>query len=156
MTETNDSNVVALYNDEIDRKVLALRLNGVSIRRIGRELKLTDKQTLAALDRVLPSLGPDLRTRLFREDLARCDDLMVYWYQKAKDGSAVATSLCVDLMKRRAAMAGTDSPQRIDVVVAQQVADDPSSTVQLLAELDRIAAERTPPSDPVIEAKTDP
>jgi hypothetical protein len=67
MTDTSDNNVVTLYDDEIDRKVLTLRLNGIAIRRIGRELKLSDKQVLAALDRGLPTLGPDLRTRLFRE-----------------------------------------------------------------------------------------
>jgi hypothetical protein len=67
---------------------------------------------------------------------------MTYWYQKAREGSAVGTSLCVDLMKRRAAMVGTDSPSNLRVeVIGEATANQPSSTEALLRELDRIANE---------------
>jgi hypothetical protein len=147
MTDTSDSddsggNVVALHDDEIDRKVLHLRLAGIAIRKIGRELELSDKAVLASLDRALPQLTPEMRIWLYREDLARLDELMVHWYTQAKGGSTTATSLCVKLMERRSAMTGTDAPVRLDVVVERQTAESPGSTQLLLDMLNKIAAER--------------
>jgi|SRR4051794_30225341 hypothetical protein len=148
-----NSGVVALYDEEVDRKVLGLRLAGVSIRRIGRELKLTDKQTLAALDRALPSLSPEMRIRLFREDLARLDELMIYWFGQAKTGSATGTALCIKLMERRAHLTGIDAPShtRVEVLVEATAQSAENSTAVLLRELNRIAAEQ--PGEVIVEGE---
>jgi hypothetical protein len=50
----------------------------------------------------------------------------------------------VKLLERRASMLGTNAPTRVYIVVEQTTAGQPDSTSQLLAELDRIAAERNP------------
>lgn len=155
MGKAMSDNVLVLHDDEVDRKVLNLRLAGVAIRRIGRELKLTEKQTLAALDRALPNLSPEMRVRLFREDLARVDELMIYWYTQAKGGSATATQLCIKLMERRAHLTGIDAPAtaRIEVVASATQAE--GSTAMLLRELNRIAAERQA-SPLILEGEPEP
>jgi hypothetical protein len=142
---TGSSNVIVLHDDDQDRKILQVRLAGTSIRKIGREFGLTDKQVLASLDRSLPSLTPETRIRLFKEDLARLDELMIHWYALAQTGHATATTLCVKLMERRAQMIGADAPVHMRVeVVDQSATEQSSSTDILLRELNRIAAEAKP------------
>jgi hypothetical protein len=148
MTDTNDSNggnVVSLFDDdEVDRKILALRLAGVSIRKIGREYSLSDKQVNESLDRSLPTLSDEMRIQLFKIDLQRLDELTTYWWQQAKSGSAVGTTLVVKLMERRSQMLGSDVAPHMRVQVIQQGAGPQEGSTQLLiAEIERIAAEKS-------------
>jgi|tagenome__1003787_1003787.scaffolds.fasta_scaffold20537934_2 hypothetical protein len=149
-TDTGTGTVVALHGDaerdERDHEILQLRLAGLSIRRLAREFKVTDREVLRALERGLPQLTPETRTRMFREDLLRLDELMIHWFAAAKNGSASAanaTQLCLRIMERRSALCGLDAPVhwRIEVI-EQAAASAESSTAALLKELDRIAAER--------------
>ena len=154
---SDSGNVAVLFNDDLDREVLALRLTGHSIRSIGRALKLRDSEVLRSLDRSLPSLSPDMRIRLYKEDLQRLDDLMVHWYQKAREGSALATTLAIKLMERRSQMLGSDMPARmkIEVVAGGAQQHTESSTKALIRELDRIASERAPALQ-IVSSEPDP
>jgi hypothetical protein len=161
MTDSSDSagdggNVVILHDDELDQKVLRSRMAGTSIRRIARELSLTDRQVNASLDRTLPDLSPEMRIRLFKEDLARLDELLVAWFAQAKNGSATATGLVIKIMERRSALCGLDQPVAMRMEVIQAGAtEQQNSTLVLLEHLNRIAAEHKQPDELVVEPETE-
>jgi hypothetical protein len=115
--QTSSGEVVDIRDrdDEIDQKVLQARLGGEAIGQIGRRLKLSDRAVLRSLARSLPELTPELRQRLYQEDLVRCDQLLGVWFAKARGGDAAATSLCIKIMERRSAMVGSDSSTRIEL-----------------------------------------
>jgi uncharacterized protein YbjQ (UPF0145 family) len=145
-----ESNVVDTL--DLDADILARRLGGLSIRRLAREFSITQTAVLNSLDRSLPQLSPQLRTRLYREDLQRLETLIGAHWASAATGSQSSTQLVLRLLERRAAMLGADAATRIDVVV-EQVGATPDSTSQLLAMLDQIAAERSAPEGLLIEGK---
>lgn len=138
-------NVVALRDDERDERILQLRLAGVSIRRLSREFKMPERHVLDVLDAMLPKLSPENRVRMFREDVARIDELLVQHYAAARSGSINSSQLVIRLLERRSSMVGYDVPlsARVAVEVIQHSAvEREGSTALLLAELDRIAAEQ--------------
>jgi hypothetical protein len=145
-TMHDDQNVVAIRDEEaeLDRKVCRLRLAGTGIGEIGRALKLSDRAVLRSLNRSLPELTSELRMRLYQEDLLRCDTLIGVWYEQARSGSAVATSLVVKLMERRASMVGSDSHTKIELIVPSAKEEPNNSTVALLEALNRIVEEGKP------------
>jgi hypothetical protein len=129
--------------------LLAMRLSGLSIRRLARHFGCTETTILRVLDEALPPLSNETRVRLYREDIARIDDLLIAFYPRAKQGDGPAAQIVLRLLERRALMTGTDAPQRLDVVVAQATGDAPEgSTEALIREIERIAAER---GTPIIE-----
>jgi hypothetical protein len=138
---------------DLDAAVLERRLAGLSIRRLSREFKISEKGILDSLDRSLPQLSPELKIRIYREDLQRLEALISAHWGSAATGSQSSTQIILRLLERRAAMIGADSPTRIDVVI-ERVGEHPDSTTQLLAELDRIAAERKQPEGLLIEGTT--
>jgi hypothetical protein len=153
MTDSN-SVVDLIRPDEIDRKVLALRLAGVSIRKVARELKLTDKQVLESLDRGLPTLDGPARARYLREALAQLDELQSCWHTAART-SATAAAIVLKVAERRSALLGLDAPAHVRLDPVQIALGDRAqegSTEALLKELERIAAER-PSGGPRIEAR---
>jgi hypothetical protein len=144
MTSNGGNGVELISPDDLDRKVLALRLAGVSIRKVGRELKLTDKQVLASLDRGLPRLDGPARSRYLRESLAQLDELQSWWHTAART-SATAAAIVLKVNERRGALLGLDAPAhlRLDPVrIVAGAEPQESSTEALPRELDRIAAER--------------
>ena len=145
--------------DECDAQVLHLRLAGVSVRRIGRQYGLTDKQVLAALDRTLPTLDAEARARYLRESLGQLDELSSWWYGQAKT-SAPAAMLCLRINERKAALLGLDAPQHVRLDPVQIIANagpQQGSTEALIAELDRIVAERKcSPAAPQIDYDPEP
>jgi hypothetical protein len=138
---TDTGTVVNLL--DLDAEILRQRLNGTSIRRLAREFKIPEYQVLQSLDRSLPPISAETRVRLYREDLCRLDDMLTAFYPQAKNGMQGAATICLKLLERRSAMTGSDAPQRVDVTV-KQAAEEPNSTIMLLNELNRIAAERDP------------
>ena len=68
--------------------------------------------------------------------------MLIAFYPQAKQGNALACNVCLRLLERRSAMVGTDAPVKVDVVVEAAAAAVPRSTASLIAELDRIVAER--------------
>jgi hypothetical protein len=161
MTDGTDSggsggNVVALRDDDLDASILRQRLAGLSIRRIGKEFKLSDRAVLDALDRALPPLNPEMRTRLFKEDLCRLDELLTHWYAQARNGGAMATQLCIKIMERRSALCGLDAPATMRMEVIQHgAAEQPNSTQLLLDQLNRIVAERQQLGELVVETEAE-
>jgi hypothetical protein len=153
MTDSSN-NVVDLL--DLDAEILRQRLAGMSIRRLAREFKIPEYQVLQSLDRSLPPISAETRVRLYREDLARLDDMLTTFYPQAKNGMSGAATICLKLLERRSAMTGADAPQRVDVTVVQAPDEDPNSTLRLLAELDRIAAERDDPKLIENEPSDDP
>jgi hypothetical protein len=139
-TDTSSNNVVPLIDDELDQRVLELRLDGHSLHRIARGLGLSARRVEQSLSRTLPELTPELRTRLFQEDILRLDQLMVGWFQRARSGDAVATGLCIKLMERRSCMIGADASVKIELIREPQEQEG-GSTVALLEQLRAIAAE---------------
>jgi hypothetical protein len=127
---------------ERDAKILALRLAGVSIRKIGREYKMTDAAVLESLDRSLPCLDAHTRARYLRESLAELDELKSWWHLRAKDSPAAA-AIVLKIAERRAAMLGLDQPAatRVEIITSQS-ADSPDSMAQLEAALAAVANER--------------
>jgi hypothetical protein len=143
--------------DECDAQVLHLRLAGVSVRRIGRQYGLTDKQVLAALDRTLPTLDAEARARYLRESLGQLDELSSWRYGQAKT-SAPAAMLCLRINERKAALLGLDAPAHVRLDPVQIIANagpQQGSTAALIAELDRIAEERNR-SAPRLQIEPDP
>jgi hypothetical protein len=136
------SDVTELVTPEDENRILQLRLSGLSVRRLAREFKLRETEIIRILDAALPPLSQATRIRLFREDIARLDDLLIAFYPQAKQGNAAAAGICLKLLERRAAMVGTDAPVRVDAVVEQAAAAAPQSTAALIEELDRIVRER--------------
>jgi hypothetical protein len=129
---------------DLDELILHDRMySGMSIRRLSRKHGISEDQVLKALDRVLPPLSPETRVRIFREDLHRLDEMLAAHYPAARTGSSSSAMTCLRILERRSAMVGHDSPLRVDVLL-QPKADAPSSTEQLLLELQRIVDERTP------------
>jgi hypothetical protein len=155
------SNVVELTTpSERDQQVVALRLAGVNLARIAREVGLGGtKEVIAALERALPTVDAAYRGRILREELARLDQLQSWWYAAAKT-SASAAAIVLKIAERRAAMLALDAPQHVRLDPVQVIAGGepkPSSSEALLRELNRIANERSagglateaePPSDP--------
>jgi hypothetical protein len=140
-------NVVDLVPTVDPEAVLQLRYAGLSIRRLSRHFRCSEKVILDALDAALPQLSQATRIRLYREDLGRIDDLFLTYYPLAKQGQGSAAHVCLKLLERKSAMVGHDSPQRLDVHVVAETADAPGSTAALIRELERIALERSGPAD---------
>jgi hypothetical protein len=150
-------NIVDLAQAVDPESLLQLRYCGLSIRRLSRHFRCSEKVILDALDLALPQLSQQTRVRLYREDLGRIDSLFETYYPRAKSGDGPSAQICLRLLERRAAMCGTDQPQRIDVVVAQANADVPEgSTAALIRELERLADERQQASGVVIEHEASP
>jgi hypothetical protein len=139
-----DNSLVDLL--DLDELILHDRMyGGLSIRRLARKHGISEGQVLKALDRVLPPLSPETRVRLFREDLHRLDEMLAAHYPAARTGSSAAAQTCLRILERRSAMVGHDCPVRVDVILEPK-ARAPSSTEQLLLELNRIVAERSEPA----------
>jgi hypothetical protein len=127
----------------MDQHILQRHLDGLSIRRIAREFRMSDRAVNEALDRALPPLDAGLRQRLYRADLARLEELLGYWQAKALEGSATATGLVLKILERRASLTGIDAPINMRLQVIEQTSEqEPTSTEALLAEFNRIAEER--------------
>jgi hypothetical protein len=141
---TND--VVELVTPEDENRILQLRLSGMSVRRLAREFKLRETEIIRILDAALPPLNQATKIRLFREDIARLDDLLIAFYPEARKGNVASAGICLKLLERRAAMVGMDSPVRIDISAEAVAAETPRSTAALIEELDRIVAERQRPA----------
>jgi hypothetical protein len=135
----SDSNIVDLV--DVDCAILAARLGGVSIRRLSKQFQLSEREILRSLDRSLPPMSAETRMRLFREDVARLDELLQTYWPAARTGSSSAAQICLRLLERRASMTGCDSPVRVDLTI-ESTTEQQTSTDVLLAELNRIAAER--------------
>jgi hypothetical protein len=137
---------------ERDRKIFALRLAGVSERRIAEELKCDAKQVEAALLRMTGTVPPNLRQRTLVMELDRLDALQKAHYAAAVQGGTSATVVTLKIMEARARLMGLYAPTRTDDPLSTDVQYG-SSTDQLLAELDRIAAERGAGPGPLIEGE---
>jgi hypothetical protein len=140
-----DSNNVVDLGDQadVDAEILRQRLSGLSIKRLSRAFGISEGRVLKSLDRSLPKLSPELKVRLYKEDLARLDELLHAFYPLAKTGSSSAAQTCIKLIERRACMVGSDAPTKVDILVEKRQVTN--STEDLLRELDRIAAERPAP-----------
>jgi hypothetical protein len=141
----SNSNVIELTTQsEIDERVLALRLAGIGTTRIARELKLRGtKEVIEALERALPTVDASYRSRILREELARLDQLQSWWHDAART-SAPAAAILLKIAERRSMMLGLE-PQHIRMDPVQIVSGNQpqeGSTAALLAEMDRICAER--------------
>src|SRR4051794_38686601 len=107
MPNGNDSsddvpaNVVTFQSqDEVDQHVVRQRLRGAQVRTIGRNLGLSDKQVLSALDRALPTLDAGLRQRLFKLDLDRTDLLLEAFFERALGGHLGSAEYCLKVLQR--------------------------------------------------------
>jgi hypothetical protein len=69
---------------EDENRILQLRLSGLSVRRLAREFKLRETEIIRILDAALPPLNQATKIRLFREDIARLDDLLISFYPEAE------------------------------------------------------------------------
>jgi hypothetical protein len=149
-------NVVELtVSSERDQKVLGLRLAGISTGKIGRELGLSNKEVIAALERALPVVDASYRARVLKEELARLDQLQAWWYSAAKTSGSAAL-LCLRIAERRAQMLGLDAPQhmRLDPIqLVASAAPRENSTAALLRELERVVAEREGPGALTVETE---
>jgi hypothetical protein len=152
VTET-DSNVVALHDDNLDRRVLKARLAGTSVNQLSKKYRISTKAVLASLDRTLPAIDSTTRARIFREDLARLDELLTPWYAAAREGNATACALTLKILERRAHLTGIDAPEHMRIELLEQRGAEPTSTERLLFELDRIAAERVNKLPEIIEGE---
>jgi hypothetical protein len=128
-----------------DAKILALRLAGISVRKIAAEFRMNDAAVLESLDRSLPCLDAHTRARYLRESLAELDELKSWWHVRAKD-SAAAAAIVLKIAERRACMLGLDAPaaQRVEIITSQS-GDQTNSTQALIDQLQVIAAERPQP-----------
>jgi hypothetical protein len=141
------TNVIELTSPgQRDAQILALRLAGVSIRKIAAEFKLGDKAVLEALDRTLPCLDATTRARYLRESLAELDQLKSWWSQRAKD-SAAAASILLKINERISCTLGLDQPAatRVEIITSQSADQTNNSMAQLEAALRAVAAERPQP-----------
>jgi hypothetical protein len=134
---------VTVIDDELDQdaEILRQRLAGLSVRRLARTFNISENRVLKSLDRSLPKLSPEVKVRLYREDLSRLDELLAAFYPLAKTGSSSAAQTCIKLIERRACMVGFDAPTKVDILVEKREGSG-NSTEDLLRELDRIVAER--------------
>jgi hypothetical protein len=155
VSNTDTENVVEFTTR--DQQVLGLRLAGVSTRKIARELKISDKEVIAALYRALPVIDAAYRARILREELERLDQLQSWWHTQART-SATAAAIVLKIAERRAQMLGLDAPAHVRLDPVQIVAGaepQPYETAALIAALDRIAGERQP-CGPQIDAEAEP
>jgi len=91
-----------------------------------------------------PALDPIARARAFQTEVARLEQLLSWWNEPART-SIPAAHLVLEVSKRKAALLGLDAPQRLDPIrIVTEKHEEPNSTVRLLNELNRIAAERQP------------
>jgi hypothetical protein len=158
MTDTSNTgtNVVALHDDNLDRRVLKARLNGTSVNQLSKKFRVSTKVILSSLDRALPAIDATTRARIFREDLARLDELLMPWYKAAKEGNATACALTLKILERRAHLTGIDAPEHMRVELLEQRGAEMTSTERLLFELDRIANERVNRLPEIIEGEVTP
>lgn len=138
---------------ERDRKVFQLRLAGVSPRRIADELGCSGEQVEASLLRMTGTPTASLRQRTMLMELERLDALQKAHYAAAVQGGTSATVCVLKIMERRARLLGLDAPTRTDNPLGDGGAHSENSTETLLAELDRIAAERGAGDGPIIEGE---
>jgi hypothetical protein len=114
------------------------------------------EDVIEALERALPTVDASYRSRVFREEIARLDQLQSWWHNAART-SASAAAILLKIAERWAMMLGLDAAQHTRMDPVQVVAGDRAdegSTARLILELDRIANERKS-GGPVIEAEAE-
>ena len=140
---SSGTNVVELDDEDLDRRILAARLRGTSVYDLAKMVGKSVRVVTRSLSRTLPEVTPELRQRLFAEDLVRIDELLGAFYDQAKGGSLGAANIVIKLLERRACMTGGQSVTRIEIMATEAI-EKPGSTEALIRELDRIAAEGKP------------
>jgi hypothetical protein len=133
-----------------DLEVFEKRLAGASVHAIAKEMHLPVKEIDAALTRACCPLDEGFRLTTIGLELARFDQLVRVFYEKALDGDASAANVLIKVSERRAAILGLDVPaaSRQDPVVLQTgQTPQPTTTERIRAALDRIAGQRTAEPD---------
>ena len=153
MSDTAD--IELMTQAELDQKVVSLRIAGVSLAAISKELNLGGvKEVTAALERGLPVVDASYRARILREELQRLDQLQSWWFVASRT-SISAAAITLKIAERRSALLGLDAPQHVRMVIAEAHPQS-SSTEVLLRELNRIAANSPANSSVVLEGRADP
>jgi hypothetical protein len=140
VSDSGSGNVVTFQTTaQRDREILQLRLAGIGISQLAHRFRCKERTIIAALNNQLPQLDNETRFRYLRESVSQLDQLMSWWWPKAKDQPAAA-SLCLKINEQRAQLLGIGAPVKVDVV---RIGDEPpqTSTEELLTALKRIADE---------------
>lgn len=144
---------VVLYVDALatfdrDRKAHELKIRGYSDRQISDQLGCSVDQVRAGIARMQGDIPPDWKRRTIQADLDRLDALWLTHFQKAVEGDALSTKLCLDMMERRARLAGLDSPPTGNNVFERTLADGRStSTDKIRKIIDLVVNEKPNPND---------
>jgi hypothetical protein len=134
-----------------DLEIFERRLVGHSVHAIAKEFRITVKEVDAALNRACTPIDEDFRLTTIGLELARFDQLLTVFYEKAINGDAAAANILLKVSERRAAILGLDVPAAVrkDPVLLQiEQTPQPTSTDRIRAALDAIIAERKDPSKP--------
>jgi hypothetical protein len=143
----------------VEESVLRARLAGKSVRRIAHEYGLTIDNVQTIIEKQLPTLDNNLRLRTLQLEIERLDAMQDAIYKSAAvDGDLQAIAVLLRLQERRAAYLGLDHglqhPRPLPSDESAQ--SEGTSTDQLLAELDRIAAEGPAPGLRLVTGTPEP
>jgi len=96
--------LVPVEDEETDHQILKLRVSGLSVHQIARQLMLPQHEVLRRLDRNLPVLDASYRRRAITLSLLRLDELTETFHRQARGGDLEAGHLMVRLEAERRAL----------------------------------------------------
>jgi hypothetical protein len=119
-------------------QILELRLGGASTRSIARRFRIPVEVVNNVLDGMFEQLSDRGKLRATNLELARLDELIGVYRQKAIEGSVVAASLLVRLSERRSALLGLDARQQDPVMLSMTVTPQVSTTDRIMAAIENL------------------
>jgi len=119
--------------------ILELRLGGASVKSIARRFRISIEQVNDTLDGMFEQLSDRGRLRATNLELARLDEMVGKFREKALEGCPISANLLVRLSERRAALAGLDHRQVDPVMLSLSVHPPVSSTDRIREAIERIA-----------------
>jgi hypothetical protein len=128
-------------------KVLALRVAGMGVRKIAKELGCTVAEVNAALDQVVNSFDGHYRSRAMAVEIERLNEIVQVFYSQMKRGDPGAATIVLKVHERLALLLGLVTPSATITLVEQRAMERerPTSTARIAAILDRLCA--PPPMD---------
>jgi hypothetical protein len=140
---------VIVRGPDID-KVLALRVAGMSVRNIAKELHCSIAQVNECLDRLVGTIDSNYRARALVVELERLDEVCRIFHVQMAKGDQGAATILLKAHERRCLILGLQAPASATIAFVEQQAierERPSSVEKITAVLNRLCA--PPIVDPI-------
>jgi hypothetical protein len=123
-------------------KVLALRVAGMSIRKIAKELNCTVSEVNAALDQLVNTIDGSYRSWAMAVELERLNEIIHVFYVQMTKGDQGAATILLKAHEQLCLILGLQAPASATIALVEQQAmerDRPSSVDKITAVLMKVS-----------------